>query len=219
MDKKAVADSFELAIRRIVNNTVITPDLEKPLFFYTPIGSILGQFKSFGVAAYQRILLAGLQRRDAETFQGIAAMLILGAQNQALRDLINYGEVRERSTEEWFKIALDKSGITGHIMDIENMMDKITGGVVGVNSLMGIQPKNRDYVTQALKSLSPSSGIVGEISEVFRGDGSRRTSAVRRLIPFQNSLLLTKGFDRIEDWFRDTLGVRPRGASQKKTSW
>jgi len=37
---------------------------------------------------------------------------------------------------------------------------------------------------------------------------------------YQNSLLLTKGFDMIEDWFRDTLGVRPRGASQtKKTSW
>lgn len=36
----------------------------------------------------------------------------------------------------------------------------------------------------------------------------------------QKSLLFTKGFDVTESYLRDTLGARPRGASQKKkTSW
>ncbi|MBW8308080.1 MAG: hypothetical protein K0M45_00300 [Candidatus Paracaedibacteraceae bacterium] len=222
-DREA-AEVFKLAISRLVDNTVITPRLEKPLFFSTQLGGLLGQFKSWGFAAYQRYFLAGLQRKDAEVVQGVASMVGLGVLQQVLRDYIDHGEVKERDVEEWVTTGINRSGVLGYLTDATSMANNFTGGFIG--RVTGLEKEGHFYSAQkAIESLSPTFGIAGHgfgiLSNLLDGEkklDSRTLYSIRQLIPTQNAFMVRKIWDYAENQLRDSLGLQLRGQKkQKKT--
>jgi hypothetical protein len=75
---RSARDAFEGAVGREADIAIVTPGQEKPLWLSNPIISVIGQFKSFTAAATQRILIANLQRADAQTLQGLLFSMGLG---------------------------------------------------------------------------------------------------------------------------------------------
>lgn len=218
---REIADVFSISIRRIIDNTILTPDLEKPGFFSTPLGSILGQFKTYIMAATQRYLIAGLQRRDLDALIGATCMTGLGMFSSMLKDLYAYGEVKERTPSEWITLGVDKSGIAGYLMDVDDVLYRLSGGSFGLDALTSSETaRKRQYANSILTSLAPTAGLIESIGHGSAGlmrlatEGrmnSKEVSSLRRIIPFQNSLMFRKAFDVAEDIARQKFGLVPRG--------
>lgn len=220
---RQAAFDFEVACNRITDNTILNPSLEKPLFFSTPIGGLMGQFKSFAFGANQRYLMAGLQRMEAESLAAAATAVGLGIAQRAVKDIISQGELKERSTIEWIKIGVDASGITGIIPEIESYAEAATSGVFNVENLLsGKVEKRYGGSERGLKALSPSFGLLADASQAFGGAlssafqgrplNSTELGAARRIGPYQNNLVFRKGYDFVEDNLRDRWGLRTRSS-------
>lgn len=217
-DREA-AVMMQLGLQRMTDNAVINPKYELPNFFHTELGSLMGQFKRWSIAATQRILMSGLQRRDYEVIQGIVAMTGLGMMSTMIKEIIKNGEIKERSTEEWIKIGVDRSGVLGYLPDLYGMANELTLG--GIGRGLGLEGKDEYHsVEKTLQQFSPTFGLVSNITKalpIFWSDKktSAQTYAFRSLWPLQNSLLLSKGFDWIEDSFREHYGIKARGQSSR----
>lgn len=220
---RQAAFDFEVACNRITDNTILNPSLEKPLFFSTPIGGLMGQFKSFAFGANQRYLMAGLQRMEAESLAAAATSVGLGIAQRAIKDIISKGEIKERSTIEWLKIGVDASGITGIIPEIESYAEAATSGVFNVENLLsGKVEKRYGGSERGLKALSPSFGLLTDASQAFGGIlssafqgrplNSTELGAARRIGPYQNNLMFRKGYDFVEDSLRKRWGLRERSS-------
>lgn len=218
-DDKQASVMMQLGLQRMVDNTVLNPKYEVPNFFHTEIGGLMGQFKKWGIAATQRILVSGVQRRDSEVMQGMVALTGLGMFSAMIKDYIRNGEVKERSTDEWIRIGIDRSGVLGYLPDLYNYANELTLGAIGQG--FGLEDKDQYHsVEKTLKTLSPTISLGSNIVKalpIFWSDKktSAQTYALRSIMPLQNSLLLSKGFDFIENRFRDAYGIKPRGQSTK----
>lgn len=213
-DREA-AVMMQLGLQRMADNAVINPKYELPNFFHTDVGKLMGQFKRWSIAATQRILMSGLQRRDSEVIQGVVAMTGLGMMSTMIKEIIKNGEIKERSTEEWIKIGVDRSGVLGYLPDLYGMANELTLG--GIGRGLGLEGKDEYHsVEKTLNQFSPTVGLVSNITKalpIFWSDKktSAQTYALRSIMPLQNSLLLSKGFDWVEDSFRDHYGIKARG--------
>lgn len=78
-DREAVR-AFRAALSRDVDIVIVSPGVgDRPLWMSTEVGKIIGQFRSFAFSATQRVLIAGLQQRDAAVLNGMALTLGMGA--------------------------------------------------------------------------------------------------------------------------------------------
>lgn len=117
-------ESFKLALMKDINATIITPSLgDKPLFAHTLLGSILFQFKSFAFAATNKILISGLQRRDAEFAQGLISLLVLGELSYITSRLLKNQPIDEDPSHLLYE-AIDRSGILGILMEVPLTLQK-----------------------------------------------------------------------------------------------
>jgi hypothetical protein len=121
----AALDSFKLALSKDINATIIIPSLgDKPLFAHTLLGSILLQFKSFAFAATNKILISGLQRRDAEFAQGVISLLALGELSYITSRLLKNQPISE-DPEHLLYEAIDRSGLMGILMEVPLTLQKV----------------------------------------------------------------------------------------------
>ena len=216
---------YRAALSKEVDSAIVTPGQDKPLWLSTPLGSVLGQFKSFGMASVQRTMLSGLQRRDANALNGLVMMVALGALATKLKNDVA-GRESGDTVEWWVKEGFDRSGVTGWLFDVHNIVEKGTRGAIGLSQFTGGPTMSRYQsrnMTGAL--LGPSLGAVNDLMRVA-GTAAQEgkaaltgqpaefpwnqadTRAVRRLVPYQNLFYLRWLFDQAEEGINDTLGVR-----------
>lgn len=211
-DKEAIG-AFRRAIARDVDRTIVTPGQDKPLWVSTSWGNIMGQFKSFAFASFQRTTLTALQQRDFAALQGAVFMTTLGSltygikQKQAGRELSDDPRV-------WITEGIDRSGLTAWAFDVNNIMEKATRGRVGVNALIGGPPMSR-YASRNIAGalFGPSYGLVEDFirttGAASAGDWKPSdTHALRRLLPFQNLIGLRQVMDQTEGSVNNALGIR-----------
>ena len=116
----------------------------------------------------------------------------------------------------WLAEAIDRSGATGWLFDIHNIVEKGTRGVVGVNKLVGGPTMSRyalRNVTNAL--LGPTTGL-GE--DVVKGVGAAATGeinrsdlrAIRRILPYQKLFYLRGLLTALEEKTADEMGAEGR---------
>lgn len=210
-------DKFHLSIRKIVDNTILNPGLDKPMFFSSEVGSIIGQFKSFSFAAYQRYFLAGLQQRDMATLGGALTMTSLGMMSYYIKSVLSGNEVSD-DPKKWITEGIDKSGLLGFVMDINNTIEKFSGGRIGISALSGAGPMSRYKTRSAAASLfGPTYGLFEDLAQstssltgYFMDDQALAPSdisAMRRLIPYQNVVAFRKLFDMAESGLKNNLGI------------
>lgn len=207
---------FESALMREVNIAVITPGQEKYFWMSRPLGGLLGQFKSFVAGANERIVIAGLQRRDAEVLQGVVFMIGLGAMSTAVVNTLAGRPLPERP-QDWVKEAMERSGVLGWLSEANQLTAKATAGGVDIYRLIGAdKPLTRNAATSAMgQLLGPSYSKLETVFKVtgapFREDGwqARDTADARRLLPLQNLWALRRLLNEVEDGANRAMGIDP----------
>lgn len=208
---QAAKEAVRAAVVRDVDRIIVTPGQDKPLWMSTDLGKMVGQFKSFSVSSMQKTTLAGLQQRDAATLNGTLLMLGLGALTYAVKEKAAGREVSD-DPRVWAVNALDRSGLTGWLMEANNIAEKATRGRVGLSAISGEQVSR--YASRNVYGafLGPSADAVADIFQVsgsiFAGDTTKSDlHRARMLVPFQNLFYLRSLFDKVEEATGDTLGL------------
>ena len=191
---EAAKRAFRSAVVRDVDRVIVTPGQDKPLWMSKEWGKMIGQFKSFGVSSVQKTLLAGLQQRDAATLSGTILMLTMGAMSYAIKEKL---AGREVSTEPNVIMAnaFDRSGLAGWLMDVNNIMEKYSGGRIGMSAITGEQISRYQSRNLAGAFLGPTADAMMDAAQITSSfmNGDMRESDYRkaqRMLPFQNLFYL-----------------------------
>lgn len=210
-DDKAAREAFRAAVVRDVDRIVVTPGQDKPLWMSTELGKTVGQFKSFGISSMQRTMLSGLQQRDAAVLNGVLVSLGLGAFTYWAKQVAAGKDVSDNPAQ-WAVEAFDKSGLTGYLMDANNLLEKATRGRVGASAITGEQVSRYASRNVAGAFLGPSVDALSDIFQVsgsiFAGDTTKSDlRKIRQLIPAQNLFYLRGLFNQVEQATGEALGL------------
>lgn len=190
------------ALNKEADGGVVTPGIaDKPLWARSNAGKLAMQFKSFGLAAHQRILLSRLQGRQKHLAEFMLFGTTLGMMVSYLK-FIERGdfEAAERLTDNpglWLADGFDRTGIATVLMEVSNTAEKL-GLPFGVKTAAQIAAGDTDRgadvsrfasrnATGAL--LGPSIGTLQDlatiVSQVANRDVDRQgANAAIRQIPF-----------------------------------
>lgn len=216
-DLKAV-DALRAAINREAENLIVTPGLEKPLWASKPLGRILGQFKSFSMVSTQRIMLQGLQQRDAAALSSVVGLLALGAFSGMIKGTLRGDDVTEWDAERWVSEAADGSGLFGVLTEANQISKRLfdigLGAPVGRygarNELGTILGPTSDFALDAFRG---ARGVLPGGKGTTRGD----MHALRKITPLQNLFYTRRLFDLVEEGAGDVLGLPARKPYRRTT--
>lgn len=202
----AAKKAFGAALNKDINITIVTPGKgDTALWMSTELGSTIAQFKKFAAAASQRILLRGMQERDADFLFGSMLLLGSGMMIDGLyhkyRFNRDYGKL---SLSEKLINAFDRSGLAGIYSDVNKAIETLTDNRFGISPLLGAgKPYGSSTRWKMGTILGPSGGQIYNIFDIMYdvagGKYNHHTAKnVRRLIPWQNVWYLDWLFDDIQ---------------------
>jgi len=216
---KGVAEIFKNAVTKDTDSMIVTPGVgDKPLTMNTATGKLVGQFKSFVFASHGRMLISGLQQRDAAFFNGLMISMGLGAMTYSMKELVR-GETPSSDPSKIIGEAVDYSGIFALMSETNGIIEKATRGNVGINALTGNPPMSRYASRNALGALfGPTVGTVTDVFEVTGGIGmqmgddpqgftQRDLRAFRRLLPYQNLWYTRNLLNYVEEQSAEVMGI------------
>lgn len=187
-DKEA-ASHFRGALAKDVNIAVVTPAPgEKPLWMSTELGSLLTQYKGFGMASTMRVMLPGLQAPDRNFLLGAIALVGMGGLVDMLQTRRRGSTYGAQGPLQTFANAVDRSGLLGYFMDTANMIEGVGKGVAGSN------------FDRALGAVGgPTVGTVLNALRGFAGDGANPMThqARRQMLPYARVWQFDPIFDHI----------------------
>lgn len=212
--------AFEGAITRDVDIMVISPGQEKPLLMSKPIGSLLLQFKSFPAAATERILISNLQRRDAKALSGVITSVALGMLSYKINSLLG-GQPVSDDPRQWVKEGISRSGLVGWMEEGNSMAAKLSRGTLDIHRLYGADKPLSRYASRSVADsfLGPTAGKLASIGQVggaaFSGEwGQSDTTALRRLMFFQNLFFLRQAFNQVEHSANSAFNIPEKATKQ-----
>jgi len=196
--------SFEGAVTRDVDAAVIKPGQETPLFLSRPTGALLGQYMSFVSAANERLLVAGLQRRDARTLSGLIATVGAGMLSYKLYSAVT-GQPTSDRPQDWIKEGVSRSGVTGWFSEINARQAKFFAGKTDAFRLIGADRElSRFQQRSALAGfLGPTYSrlekLQGPLYSLSQGTWTANdTDAIRRWAWLQNHFAVRGLLDKME---------------------
>ena len=214
-EDKQAREMFEVAIHKDANIAVITPGMEKPLFMSEPALALLGQFKSFSMAAQERIMISNMQEADGRTLQGFLHMLAMGELSYAAYSLATDRPMSDRP-QDHIKEAVTRAAMTGWMSDINAAQAKFTGGATDAWRLIGAdRPLTRHTSQSALEEmLGPTyalaNGMAQSLTDMsFHAWSAQDTHKMRQAMFLQNHFLIRGLLDKAEDGFNEAIGVKP----------
>ncbi len=195
------ARAFRGALSQDVNRTIVTPGAgDRALWTSTEFGSLIAQFKSFGQGATQRVLIAGLQERDANFMLGSALLVSMGFLVNELKRS-QFGDTRKQSFPDAMIDAVDRSGILGWFTDANNTFERVMNHKAGLRPLLvGPKPYDPSFRAKVSSILGPTGNTFDNLtqvtSDILSGNvGPRTGERAQRLLPGNNIPWLQPGFD------------------------
>jgi hypothetical protein len=215
-DRQAAA-AFQAAVARDADIAVLTPGHEVPLMMSHPVLSTVTQFKRIIMAAHERILVANMQRADANALISMSSMLLLGAASWRITMALQgrNEEANKASPADIVREALNRSNVSGWFGEAHETVAKSTGGALNAFRPFGSTKEPTRFASRnTLETLlGPTAGRVTNLSQIAgaigRGDwAASDTRAVRNAgVPWQN-LFYTRGLmDKAEEGFNTFFGV------------
>lgn len=197
--------AFRAALAREVNNTIVTPGVERPLWTNaSTAGRMLSQFKSFAFSSTYKTVLAGLQQRDTNFMQGVVISLAMGALSYYLYSVARGGDAYERmqnaDAETWADEAIARSGVLGVLGLAQDITSRIPA-TAKISSFSGGRTTRRggDDLVEAV--LGPSFDFAKTSADVLtevNDPTASTTHKMRQLLPWQNVSYLSWLFDATE---------------------
>jgi hypothetical protein len=170
----------------------------------------------------QKTTISGLQQADASVLAGAALMVGLGGLVHVIKAKQGDHDPglpkqwgMNQETSQFFVNAVDRSGLTGWVMDINATAEKVSRGTVGLSALTG-KPIGR-YATRNITAsmLGPSVGTVEDFIRVtgsaVSGEWSQTDSKImKRLIPYNNLFTIRSIFDKTQQGLDEYFGTPER---------
>lgn len=200
-DKEAI-EMVEAAAIKEADTVVVTPAPgERALLLTGDVGALVGQFQAFSQAAVLRMALPLLQERGLRPYFEILALTSMGYLAYASQSVMR-GEKPSNDPKIWLANAIDRTGMTGYAMELY----KRTANIMGFQEFTHDPQK---YMRSGVESvLGPTGGALEAMGKVLSttSTGDTRAKAFRQLLPFQNHILMRRGFDELEQQIAETLG-------------
>jgi hypothetical protein len=198
------ANRFRETVAAEIDRTIVTPGAgDVPLWMSTELGSVIGQFKTFGMASMGRVVIPALQQADSEIMMGLMYMTALGMIVHKLKaGLGGYdNQLENDSVADWLGNGLDRSGALAYFSDVNRVVETMSGGQLGFGATG--QPASLKQGAGVLGG--PTGGQIANIGnilgDVVSGSADRYTvSAARRLAVGQNIFYLDPLFDGIQSF-------------------
>ena len=216
---KEISQIFKNAIIKDTDSMIVTPGVgDIPLWMRSPTGKMVGQFKSFIFASHNRMLVAGLQQRDAAFFNGLMLSMGLGAMTYAMKEIVR-GETPSAEPAKLLSEATSYSGVFALMAETNGLVEKATRGNVGISALTGNPPMSKFASRNAMGTLlGPTAGTVQDVLQVTGGIGmavgaetegftQRDLRAMRRLLPYQNLWYTRNLLNYVEEQTAETMGI------------
>jgi len=196
-----LATVFKNALIRDSDQKIITIN-EADLYsaFDDPVLSLFLQYKSFAMAAWNRVFVSGLQRGDMDTFMQFVYLLGMGAITTHAKRALN-GDDSEMSADKLFLESSDNSGLATALMELSRTMELFSGNEHGLYSWTGNGKQTRNYNLNTGNAFGPSIGKYTAASQVITNTAqgnSSKYNQYKTLIPLNNhfiSKITTQVFD------------------------
>lgn len=210
-EDRRLAELFNGATVSEVDRIIVTPGVgDRPLWMSSELGKTLTQYKSFSVAATNRVFLSGLQQRDAAVASGTLLSLGMGGFIYALKEMEKGNELSD-DLATWAAEMADRSGIFGVLSEVSQVGAKAFG-------FAGTTRYSSRNVVGSL--MGPSFGSAGTLVElagaVGRGEITQAdTNNVKRLL-WYHQLFYTRGlFDKMAEGVNEALDIPEKSRGRR----
>lgn len=209
--------SFQAAVSKSIDEVSIVPNLgDKPLalqqkgFWGGDVPRLMFQFKSFMLAATNRILYSGIQNKgDINLYLGIVSMMGLGMLGYTTSSFLR-GSEPDLSPKNLLREGLDRSSVLGIFGEGINIGQKMFQ--LGEVS----RYKSRDGIGA---TLGPTGGTISDVVKLFNKLNPLSTAksewttkdaeVVMRLMPLQNIFYLQRINRSLTHNIAEWLGATP----------
>tara|TARA_R100001594_G_scaffold23594_1_gene46197 strand:- start:1100 stop:4678 length:3579 start_codon:yes stop_codon:yes gene_type:complete len=188
---ETAAMTYLNALSEQVSRTIVTPGAgDLALWTRTHTGSMIAQFKSFGQASTQRVLISGLQQRDQFFWQGAILMTTLGMiVNEIKRE--QYGITTDRTWGQVLWEGVERAGLPAILSDFNHVSETLTGNRISMDALMGGNPQNYGARRYLGEFGGPAGSIAYDLYNItekgLSGNiGDSFFNSLRRITPYQN---------------------------------
>tara|TARA_R110001606_G_scaffold139003_1_gene277419 strand:- start:369 stop:1811 length:1443 start_codon:yes stop_codon:yes gene_type:complete len=153
---------FRMSLTEDTSRTIVTPGAgDRALWTSTEFGSLVAQYKSFSQSYTQRVLTRGLQEKDAAFAIGITSMVTLGSLVEQIKRA-QYGQSPITDTNDLLYAGIERSGVMGWFMDINNVAEKVSDYRVGLKPALGVTtPTHSTLQSKAGAVFGPSAVQIG----------------------------------------------------------
>jgi hypothetical protein len=220
----STAEALMDILVRQADMAIVTPGKgDLPLMMRTPLGSVIGQFKSFSFTAVNRIMLPNMQRifhGDPNAAAGMVMQfgLAIGAYGLKMHGMKREDEI-DLSWQNMANEMIQRSGYFGIFADANAISHKLTMGNVSVQGLLSALSDDKKYDMSRYYSRSFAGDIIGPtfstlqdggrvFASIFDGSYSRGDlSAIRRMLPYQNLYLIRRQIQSAEEEIAERFGL------------
>jgi hypothetical protein len=200
-DEPIAQRAYAAALAKDVDRTIVTKGVaDTPLWMKTNWGKLIMQFKSFGLASHQRVLIAGLQERPHR----LAEQMVLST---SIGMMIAYLKLHERGEPEeaerllnnpglWISDGLDRTGILALPYEVSNTAEKLGlpfGITTAAQKIAGDEDQGGTVSRYATRGklgtiMGPSAGMFEDLAtiaeQLSKGDLKRSgANAIIRQLP------------------------------------
>jgi hypothetical protein len=182
---REIAEKFGRAVMKDVDATILSPGRgDIPAVFQSnQVLKTLFQFKSFTATAANKILLSGLQRRDANALMGMTIMMGLGGTSWAIKEAIGGRSIEDASTTKILTESISRSGVSSLMTDAAFALNPYSASsrYAGLNAQSYILGPSANQLSDTYVALNilRESAEGGEMSETDK-------NKLTRLLPFHN---------------------------------
>lgn len=211
-DDEEAARAFKAVMAKEAATVTISPGAgDKLLAMHTDLGKTIGQFKTFTMAAHNRLTIRGAQMARAGDGAVVSYMTSAISMGILVYYLKMWDSLREPSTDPAVIVreGLDRSGMLPILFEVLNSGEKITG-----HSLTGNAMSSRFASRNALATvLGPAAGRMQDTFSLISNltDGNLKDTdvhAIRKLIPYNNLSIVRQMFDRLEIGVDNAVGAQ-----------
>ena len=195
---------YRSALNKYIDIIIVTPSLaDAPLVANTILGSILFQYKKFGMSYSRRVFNRGLQAKDGHFLSSLAALVAFGMIVDAVRTEQGGRSYSKKTLREKLLDGAERGGIGGMYTDIDRILMALSDNQFGIRPLIGIKKPYGTSLKNKMGAISPTGSFIGNIGEILydwgRGKHTHHTARrIRKTIPFNNVWYADFLFDKLE---------------------
>ena len=210
---RIAAKHYEAFLSSESDRLITTPGIgDKPLLAHSEAGKVVLQFKSFALAATNRLLISGLQQDKVLFLNTLMLSVGMGAMTSVLYSGFKGDEIK-LDANHLIKEGITRSGLLGAIIEMNGLIALATRNSVSIERALGEDVSTRFRSRSALgQLLGPTVGSAQSLVQITGAMATADwresdTHAVRRLLPFQNLFYIRALLDELEEGVNDALGV------------